>query len=151
MRSRSCPARPTKGSPCSSSSAAGASPTKHREESGLPREKTVCVRVVEREQRVQEETSRARAGRRRWRSGVVAGAGAGAGGGEGAVAGVVAGAGGGEGAVAVVVAGAGAVAVAPPAFLLGNPVAPVSFCHSTYARTEAAISASSFLGSVVIG
>src|SRR5258708_3468128 len=137
MRSRSCPARPTKGSPCSSSSAPGASPTKHREESGLPREKTVCVRVVEREQRVQEEASRARAGRRRWRSGVVAGAGAGAGGGEGAVAGVV--------------AGGGAVAVAPAAFLLGNPVAPVSFCHSTYARTEAAISASSFLGSVVIG
>ena len=42
---RSFPARPTKGTPCRSSSAPGASPMKTSRAFGLPSPKTVCVRV----------------------------------------------------------------------------------------------------------
>ena len=43
---RSCPARPTKGSPWRSSSAPAASPKKATRARGLPTPKTVCLRVV---------------------------------------------------------------------------------------------------------
>ena len=42
---KSLPARPTKGVPCASSSAPGASPRKTKRAVGLPSAKTVCVRV----------------------------------------------------------------------------------------------------------
>src|SRR5690606_20413589 len=44
MRSRSCPAAPTNGKPCASSSAPGPSPTKHTPELPVPRANTVCFR-----------------------------------------------------------------------------------------------------------
>ena len=43
--SRSFPASPTNGNPVSSSSAPGASPTKHSDDSGSPLAKTTCFRV----------------------------------------------------------------------------------------------------------
>src|SRR5580704_15428334 len=46
MRLSNWPAAPTKGSPCRSSSAPGASPTNMIRASGLPTPKTVCVRVA---------------------------------------------------------------------------------------------------------
>ena len=46
MAFNSCPARPTKGSPCRSSSAPGASPTNSHDARRLPTPNTVCVRVV---------------------------------------------------------------------------------------------------------
>jgi len=42
---RSCPASPTKGSPCRSSSRPGPSPTKTNLACGFPDPKTICVRV----------------------------------------------------------------------------------------------------------
>ncbi len=45
IRLRSCPAFPTNGSPCRSSSAPGASPMKQSSGSSGPTPKTVCVRV----------------------------------------------------------------------------------------------------------
>ncbi len=44
----SCPAFPTNGSPCKSSSSPGASPTNISSASGLPTPKTTCVRVAAR-------------------------------------------------------------------------------------------------------
>ena len=53
---RSCPARPTNGTPCRSSSAPGASPMNMIRASGEPSEKTVCLRVLHRRHVTQEET-----------------------------------------------------------------------------------------------
>ncbi len=57
MRVRSWPARPTNGTPCASSSAPGASPMNMIFASGEPSAKTVCLRVLQRRQETQEETS----------------------------------------------------------------------------------------------
>ena len=54
----SCPARPTNGRPCRSSSAPGASPTKISSASALPEPKTTLVRSACNGQRVQPATSR---------------------------------------------------------------------------------------------
>src|SRR5450756_2905743 len=53
---RSCPARPTNGTPCASSSAPGASPTNMIRAAGDPSAKTVCLRVLHRRHVTQEET-----------------------------------------------------------------------------------------------
>src|ERR1700722_10485544 len=53
---KSCPARPTKGSPWRSSSAPGASPTMSHSAFWFPTPNTVCVRVLQSVQRVQAAT-----------------------------------------------------------------------------------------------
>src|SRR3954464_44671 len=53
---KSCPARPTNGSPWASSSAPGASPKKQNLAWGFPTPKTVCVRLLARSHRSQAHT-----------------------------------------------------------------------------------------------
>ena len=62
-RVSSCPARPTNGMPCSSSSAPGPSPTNIRSASGSPTPNTTWVRVSASGQRVQPRASSRRASR----------------------------------------------------------------------------------------
>ncbi len=68
IRLRSCPARPTNGSPWASSSAPGASPMNITLAFGFPTPKTVCVRVCASSwHRTHWATRAARAARRSWR------------------------------------------------------------------------------------
>src|ERR1700722_8591901 len=146
IRSSSCPARPTKGRPCSSSSAPGASPTKHRRASGLPRAKTVWIRVVASPHLVQPETSVASWGSRMAFSTTGAATGTAWGSGEAAAGGGALGATGDE--LEEPDAVGWALAFGP--LLRGNPTAPASFCHSRYARSDAAMLASSARGSSLL-
>lgn len=173
--SSNCPARPTKGIPCASSSDPGASPTMHSPAIGFPRKNTVLVRVLDKPHRVHARTCSSRtsslcflassssgggssvvgtagASTRKeddgcspaeamWTTGPVLSTVAWIGVGECASGGEL------DGANGVVDSGTIGVKAGDGAGRRGSPLAPVSDCHSTCARSIPTMDRSSSWGS----
>src|SRR5690606_1780334 len=151
MRSRSCPAAPTNGKPCASSSAPGPSPTKHTPELPVPRANTVCFRPAWSAQRSHPRTVSASTSSARRRSAGSVGTWSGAvavtapGPVEARLAGARGATGRGAGGSSTTLGGAassGSLTTSPPDI----PKAKLARCHSSCARKPRTRSRSSSTG-----